>query len=190
MSTPETSEQILQSNSGLIHRVVMHCNDPGSVPDLSQTLDQAEENGWDQLVAIIRNIMSGQREDAIPPELDGESRVVAEAILEGLHDPSTLPDMQTDLDSPMAGRGIAGLLHASRNGSGQAQRIITGVAKQMQEAGGDMDILAHRIQELLEGEQDMGRLTRDMGEKGQMMMFEIIGELSRLKEEQSSSSND
>ena len=34
----ETNEQILQSHAGLIHRVVMHCNNPGSAPDLEQVL--------------------------------------------------------------------------------------------------------------------------------------------------------
>ena len=190
MSTPETTEQILRDHSGLIHRIVMYSYDPGSVPDLNQALELAEENGWDELVAVIRDIMSGKREDAIPPELDEESRVVAEAILRGLEDPSTLPDVDTDLESPRAGQGIAGFLHATRNGNPQALRIITSIAKQMQEAGGDMGILAYRIQPLLEGERDIGILTKNMGEKGQQMIFQIIGELSRLEEQQSSSSND
>ena len=167
----------------------MHCNDPKSVPDLNQALEQAEENGWDQLVAIIRDIISGKREDAIPSELDEETRLVAEAILRGLHDPSTLPDMETDLDSPMAGRGIAGLLYSSRNGNEQALRIISGVTKQMWEAGGDMGIMAERIQTLLQGDRDMGRLTKDMGEKGQKMMLEILVELSIQEEKQRSSSD-
>ncbi len=54
MATPDLNEQILQSHSGLIHRVVMHCNNPGSVPDLEQVLEQAEKNDWQDLVAAIR----------------------------------------------------------------------------------------------------------------------------------------
>ena len=54
MSQPDTTEQILQSHSGLIHRVVMYCNNPGSVPDMDQVLHQAEQNDWQQLVTAIR----------------------------------------------------------------------------------------------------------------------------------------
>lgn len=189
MFKPDTTDQILQPHAGLIHRVVMHCNAPGSVPDLSQALELAEENGWNQLVAIIRDIMSGKRDEAIPSDIEGETRVIAEAILLGLQDPSTLPHMDTDIDSPMAARGIAGLLHASRNGNRQTLQIVSGVAKQMQEAGGDMGIMAHRIQPLLEGDRDIAGLTKDMGEKGQKMILEIIGELLILEKNQSSSSN-
>ena len=70
MSQPDTTEQILQSHTGLIHRVVMHCNNPGSVPDLEQVLQQAEENDWKQLVVVIRNIMSGTREESVLLGLD------------------------------------------------------------------------------------------------------------------------
>ena len=56
--TPDLNEQILQSHAGLIHRVVLHCNNPGSIPDLEQVLRQAEENDWTRLVAAIRGIMA------------------------------------------------------------------------------------------------------------------------------------
>ena len=96
MSQPDTTEQILQSHTGLIHRVVMHCNNPGSVPDLEQVLQQAEENDWKQLVAVIRNIMSGTREESVLLGLDEEDRVIAESILRGLQDPQTLPDLDAE----------------------------------------------------------------------------------------------
>ena len=37
---PDLNQHILISHAGLIHRVVMHCNNPGSVPDLEQVLQQ------------------------------------------------------------------------------------------------------------------------------------------------------
>ena len=61
MSHPDKNEQILQSHTGLIHRVVMHCNNPGSVPDMEQVLQMATENDWAALVSVIRDIMSGNR---------------------------------------------------------------------------------------------------------------------------------
>ena len=65
----------------------------------------------------------------------------------------------------MAGPGIAGLVHASRNGNAQALQIIGDMAKQMLAAGGDMGILAGRIRPLVEGERDADKLTENMSEK-------------------------
>ena len=181
MSQPDATEQILQSHTGLIHRVVMHCNNPGSVPDLEQVLQQAEENDWKQLVAVIRNIISGTREESILLGLDDDDRVIAESILRGLQDPQTLPDLDADFDSTMAAPGIAGLVHASRSGNAQALQIIGTMAKQMLAAGGDMGILAGRIRPLVEGERDTDKLTEKMGEKGQKLMLEIVEELLKLE---------
>ncbi len=181
MTTPELNEQILQSHSGLIHRVVMHCNSPGSVPDMEQVLQQAEENEWTQLVAAIRDIMSGNREESILLGLDDEDRVIVESILRGLQDPGTLPELQTDFDSEMAAPGIAGLVHAARNGNAQALQIIANMARQMLQAGGDMSILAGRIRPLVEGERDAGKLTENMTDKGQKLMTDILEELLKME---------
>jgi len=181
MSTPDTTEQILQSHSGLIHRVVMHCNNPGSVPDMEQVLQMAAENDWTTLVTVIRDIMSGNREESILLVLDEEDRVIAESILRGLQDPNTLPPLDTDINSDMAAPGIAGLVHASRNGNVQALQIVGNMAKQMLEAGGDMGILAGRIRPLVDGERDADKLTDKMTEKGQKLMLQILEELIKLE---------
>jgi len=181
MSQPDQQEQILQSHAGLIHRVVMHCNNPGSVPDMEQVLQMAADNDWTTLVTAIRDVMSGNRDEAMLTLLDDEDRVIIESILRGLQDPSTLPDLGTDIDSTMAAPGIAGLIHASRNGNAQALQIIGSMATQMLEAGGDMSILAGRIRPLVEGERDPDKLTEKMGDKGQKLMLEIIEELLKLE---------
>jgi hypothetical protein len=181
MSLPDTKEQILQSHAGLIHRVVMHCNNPGSIPDMEQVLQMATENDWDSLVAVIRDIMSGNRDESILLRLDEEDRVIAESILQGLQDPNTLPPLETDIDSAMAAPGIAGLVHASRNGNLQALQIVGNMAKQMLEAGGDMGILAGRIRPLVDGERDADKLTGNMTDKGEKLMLQILEELLKLE---------
>jgi hypothetical protein len=180
-STPELKEQILQSHAGLIHRVVMHCNHPGSVPDMEEVLRQAEENEWTRLVAAIRDIISGNRDESILLGLDDEDRVIVESILLGLQDPGTLPDLQADFDSDMAAPGIAGLIHASRSGNAQALHIIANMAKQMLKVGGDMGILAGRIRPLVEGERDAEKLSENMTEKGQKLITDILEELLKLE---------
>ena len=181
MSLPDTKEQILSSHTGLIHRVVMHCNNPGSVPDMEQVLQMATENDWTTLVTVIRDIMSGNRDESILLVLDEEDRVIAESILQGLQDPNTLPPLETDINSDMAAPGIAGLVHASRNGNAQALQIVGNMAKQMLAAGGDMGILAGRIRPLVEGERDVEKLSENMTGKGQKLMLEIVEELLKLE---------
>jgi len=181
MSLPDQKEQILQTHAGLIHRVVMHCNNPGSVPDMEQVLQMAADNDWTTLVTSIRDVMSGNRDESMLQLLDDEDRVIIESILRGLQDPGTLPNLEADIDSTMAAPGIAGLIHASRNGNAQALQIIGSMATQMLAAGGDMGILAGRIRPLVEGERDADKLTEKMGDKGQKLMLEIIEELLKLE---------
>jgi hypothetical protein len=178
---PELKEQILQSHAGLIHRVVMHCNNPGSVPDLEQVLQQAEANDWTQLVAAIRDIMDGRRDESILLGLDEEDRVIVESILCGLHDPATLPNLQADFESGMAAPGIASLIHASRTGNAHALQLIANLAKQMLAVGGDMGTLAGRIRPLVEGERDVNKLSENMSGKGQELMVKILDELLKLE---------
>jgi hypothetical protein len=180
-TTPDIKEQILQSHTGLIHRVVMHCNSPGSVPDLEQILQQAEENDWTQLVAAIRDIISGKRDESVMHGLDEEDRVIVESILRGLQDPGTLPELQADFDSALAAPGIASMIHASRSGNAHALQIVANLARQMLQAGGDMSILAGRIRPLVEGERDTEKLSENMSAKGQKLMTDIIEELLKLE---------
>jgi len=107
--------------------------------------------------------------------------VIAESILHGLQDPNTLPPLETDIDSDMAAPGIAGLVHASRNGNMQALQIIGNMASQMLEAGGDMGILAGRIRPLVDGERDADKLTKNMTDKGEKLMVKILEELLKLE---------
>jgi hypothetical protein len=179
--TPDLKEQILQSHAGLIHRVVLHCNNPGSIPDLEQVLRQAEENDWTRLVAVIRDIMGGQRDESVLFGLDDEDRTIAEAILLGLQDPGTLPDLEADFDSSMAAPGIASLIHASRRGNAHALQLVANMARQMLAAGGDMSILAGRIRPLVEGERDADKLSENMSGKGQQLMVKILEELLKLE---------
>ena len=179
--TPELKDQILQSHAGLIHRVVMQCNNPGSAPDLEQVLQQAEENDWKQLVNAIRSILSGNRDASVLAGLDNEDSIIIESILRGLQDASTLPALEAGIDSSTAAPGLAGLIYAAKRGNVEALQVISTMAKQMLQAGGDMGILSGRIRPLIEGERDADKLTEKMSDKGQKLMLEIIEELIKLE---------
>ena len=176
-------EEILQDHTTLIHRVVMHCNEPGSVPDLAQILQLAEKNDWEKLVETIRSIMSGNRDHSLLQDLDEEECIIIESILNGIEDPASLPSVPADFHSGLAAPGIASLIHASIEGSAQSLNITANMAKQMLEAGGDFAIMAGRIRPLIEGERDLGKLTADMSGQGQKLMAEILAELTMLESE-------
>lgn len=178
---PELKQQILITHSGLIHRVVMECGNPGSVPDLEQILQQAWDNDWTQLVVAIRDVLAGRHDESVLLGLDDEDRIIVDSILRGLQDPSTLPALQADIDSNMAAPGIAGLIHATRNGNLQALQLLGNIAEQMLAAGGDMGILAGRLRPMVDGERDTGKLTEKMSEKGQKLMLDVIEELLKME---------
>lgn len=179
---PEKDQQIVQAHAGLIHRVVLACHDRGQVPDLEDVLEQAEGNGWGELVAAVRRILDGRRDPGVLQDLDEEDRVVAEAILRGLQDPSTLPDPEAGADPAMAAPGIASIVHAAAHGQTEALQWAAQMADQMQQAGGEMAQLAAIIRPLINGERDPGTLTRDMGEEGRKLVDGILQELARLEQ--------
>ena len=117
---PEKDQQILVAHAGLVHAVVRTCHNRDLMPQLEQLLKLSEENGWTQLVATIRRILGGQRDTSLLLGLDEEDRAIAEAILRGLQNPETLPDLNaTDLDAAkLSGRGAQVSLLNTNNGFG------------------------------------------------------------------------
>jgi hypothetical protein len=179
---PDKEQQITQAHAGLILRVVQACHDRSQVPDLDEVLEQAEANGWVQLVVAIRGILNGQRDERVLQGLDDEDRVVARAILEGLQDPATLPDPQAGADPGMAAPGIASIVHAAANGQTEALQWAAQIAEQMHNAGGEMAQIAAIIRPLVNGERDRQTLIRGMGEQGQQLVDAILEELAKLEQ--------
>jgi len=105
---PEKDQQILAAHAGLVHAVVRTCHNRDLMPQLEQLLKLSEENGWTQLVVSIRRILGGQRDTGVLLGLDEEDRAIAEAILRGLQNPETLPDLNATPDpehaAPASGR--------------------------------------------------------------------------------------
>ncbi|HSH28454.1 MAG TPA: hypothetical protein VK971_01000, partial [Thiohalobacter sp.] len=137
-SVPEKTQQILQAHAGLIHRVVQACQNRDRRPEMNELLRQAEQNEWHDLVAAIRRILKGERNLNAFRGLDEEDRAIVEAILRGLQDPRTLPDLNAQFDADLAAPGLASLIHSARTGDHQALHTIAAMAHQMLQAGGDM----------------------------------------------------
>ena len=178
---PEKDQQIVQAHAGLIHRVVIACQNRAVVTDLDDILKQASDNGWTDLVAAIRKILAGQRELGAFRHLDEEDFTIIESILRGLQNPATLPDLSQEFDANMAAPGLASMIHAARGGSLEALQLIANMATQMLQAGGDMARLAGIVRPLVTGERDADKLCEGMGEKGQQLVLGILRELAKLE---------
>ena len=179
---PDRTEQIRQSHAGLIYRVVISCSRGEKVPDLEPILEQAVQNQWTELVAVIRRILAGQRGESLLSGLDEEDRIIIDTILLGLQNPETLPNPETRPDPGLAAPGIAGMIHAARSGNTDALQLIANMATQFMQAGGDMALLAARIRPLVLGERNADLLCEKMSPKGEKLMLNILAELERLEE--------
>lgn len=179
--TPVEIQQIVQSNAGLIHRVVMHCNNPGSVPDLEQILHQAAQNEWIKLVAAIREVMSGSRDKEVLSGLDEEDSAVVQAILDGLENSHALPELEGDFSSELAAPGIASLIQLSGAGGAHALQILAGIASQLSQIGGDMARVASRIHPMIQGERDGEKLCVGISGDSLKLMRDILMELRKIE---------
>ena len=177
---PEKDQQIIEAHTGLIHRVVIGCQNRGMVPDLDDILKQAEQNGWLQLVAAIRKILAGSRDAAVLNGLDDEDSVIVQSILRGLQNPATLPDLGEGVNGAMAAPGIAAMVNGARKGNLETLQLLGTMAQQMLQAGGDMARLAAILRPLVQGERDADKLTEGMGPDGQKLVLSILEELAKL----------
>ncbi len=178
----DKERQILTVHAAFINQVVALGSQPDRQAEFSRLLKLAEENGWTDLVAAIRLIiLKGRRDVEVLNGLDEEDRVIAEAILRGLQDPSTLPDPNARPDPAMAAPGLASMIHAAASGNAQALQIIAEMADQMSKVGGPMGRLAAVIRPLINGERDPEVLCKRMDGNGEAMVLGILEELKRLE---------
>ena len=180
---PARDEQIVRAHTGLIRRIVTASQAPERVPDLEEVLDQAEKNGWVQLVVAIRRILDGARGEDLMHGLDDEDQVVVRAILQGIQNPSSLPDPGAGADPALAAGGLASIIHAAARGQTEALQWAAQMAEQMRQAGGDMARLSAAVRPLINGERDRTVLTRGMGEQGRQLVDGILEELAKLEEQ-------
>jgi NAD(P)H-flavin reductase len=176
----DRKQQIIQAHAGVIVQVVQSIGNPQLMPQTEEILKVSEQNGWNQLVAVIRRIISGEREVRLLQGLDEEDATIAAAILEGLQNPATLPDPNQQADASMAAPGIAHMVHQASTGNAQALQIISQMAEQMTSAGGDMRLLGGIVRKMINGERDPNILARGMGTQGRQLVDSILEELARL----------
>jgi hypothetical protein len=177
---PERREQIRLVHASFIRQVVMLMQQPAARPELEALLSSAEEQGWTELVAMLRRVATGERSSALLANLDEEDRVIAESILRGLQDPATLPDPAKAQDPSLAAPGLAHMIHAARRDP-QALVLVGNMAEQMSKVGGRMGRLAAVIRPLINRERDADRLCEGMDAETRQLVRDILEELARLE---------
>ena len=148
---------------------------------MEQALVVSEQNGWDKLVAAIRKILNGSRDQSILNGLDDEDTVIVTAILRGLQDPATLPRPEEKPDATLAAPMLANLINDARRGDHNAVIMLGGMAEQMSMAGGDMASVGAILKDLIDGERDVDKLCDKVGPQGESLIVQILAELGKLE---------
>lgn len=176
----DRKQQIIQSHAGVIVQVVQSVANPSLLPQTEQILRVSEQNGWGDVVSVIRRIIKGERNESLLLGLDEEDSTIAAAILLGIQNPATLPDPNKTADASMAAPGLAHMVHQAATGSVEALELISQMAEQMSQAGGDMKNLGAIIRKMINGEREPKVLSRGMGVQGRQLVDSILEELHKL----------
>jgi len=180
-SIPEKSEQIIRSHAILIVTVVKVCQNPQLLPELEPMLVHAQTNGWGNLVHAIRRILKGDRNPSMLSGLDDEDTIIIDAILRGIQNPDTLPDLNAKPQAELAAPALASMIHAAGSGDAMALSMIATMAEQMTKTHGDMARLGGAISKMVNNdERDPDILCKNMSEKGEKLVLEILAELTKL----------
>lgn len=179
-TTPSRDEQIIIAHAPLIVQVVRVCQNPSLLPELDPILQTLEQYGQTPLVSAVRRVLDGSRDETLLHPLDEDDRVVMQAILRGLQDPSTLPDPNSQANPSAAAPGLASIIHAAASGQPAALHALANMAEQMTAAGGDMARLGGIMRRLMEGERDPEVLCKGMGPSGESLVLSILEELAQL----------
>ncbi|MGD8931335.1 MAG: hypothetical protein PVI52_02105 [Chromatiales bacterium] len=174
-------QQIITVHAAFINEVVQCLLSRERQNEFKQLMQAAEQNGWTDLTQAIQRIKAGRRDMELLNPLDEEDRVIAEAILLGLQDPTSLPDPNAKADPSMAAPGLATMIHAAASGNAQALQLIANMAEQMSRAGGSMAKLAAVIRPMINGERDPERLCRQMDSRTEEIVLGILHELQQLE---------
>lgn len=180
MQITEKQEQVLQTHAGLIISVVQCTQNPEMRQQLDVALQRSAQNGWENLVAAINKILNGNRDEAILNNLDDEDYVIAQAILKGIQDPSTLPKQDEQANAAMAAPMLAKLISEASRGDHNAVIMLGGMADQMNAAGGDMASVGAILKTMIDGERNVDKLCTRVGQQGESLVVAILDELSKL----------
>ena len=162
---PAREEQVVITHAAFIRQIVETGRNPTRREEFETLLDFAVDHGWTNLVAAIRRIMAGEREQSL---LIGLDRV-------------TLTGIGHTAGRAQRSWGILmkGMILAAGRGNTEALKLISEMAEQMRRVGGPMARLAAAIRPLINGERDPQILCKGMDQKSEQMALAILAELRK-----------
>ncbi len=182
MTLPDKKQQVRQVHAMLIVEVVKTCHNKDNLSKLRPVLQASREKGWANLVDAIEQILQGHTNSKLLQNLDEEDSIIIDAILQGLQNPSTLPNPQTPQDPKAAAPGLAHMIYAASQGQAQAIQALTITATQMRQAGGDMTRLSALLRPLLDGERDANKLCQNLSPLAEKLLLDILENLNKLEQ--------
>lgn len=180
MQLPDKFEQVKQAHAPLIVATVQCTQNPALRPEFDKALYISEQNGWGDLIKVIRKILDGSRAENLIQGLDDEDACIIISILQGLQNSTSLPDPEKKPDASQAAPMLAGMIHQASRGDVNSLTLVSQMAEQMSQTGGDMAQLSAIIKPLIDGERDVDRLMAKMGPQGESLIVGIVNELSTL----------
>jgi hypothetical protein len=176
----EYEQQVRRTHAELIHLVVKACINTALKTELAPVLQTAKSSGWEALTNTIDQILKGRRDEALLQRLDHEDSIIIRAILEGLQNPDSLPEVNSQADPTMAAPGLAQMIHAANRGDAQALQAVSVMAEQMTQTTGDLRLLGGIMHRLVSGERDPDALRQGMGPSGEQLVLSLLEELNKL----------
>jgi len=178
---PDRHEQIRLTHAEFICQVARTCGNAERRQEFEALLANATQSGWGDLVSALKRMAAGERGPGLFAGLDEEDQIIADAILRGMQDPSTLPNQNQRQDPTLAAPGLAHMIHAAATGNAQALMLVGNMAEQMSKVGGAMARLAAVVRPLINGERDPDRLCKGMDAQGKQLVLDILTELGKLE---------
>ncbi|MGB5736180.1 MAG: hypothetical protein WBM40_17220 [Thiohalocapsa sp.] len=178
---PDRHEQIRLTHAEFIGQVARTCGNAERRQEFDALMQTATQSGWGELVSALRRMAVGEQGPGLFAGLDEEDQIIADAILRGMQNPSTLPDPKRRQDPTLAAPGLAHMIHAAATGNAQALMLVGNMAEQMSNVGGPMARLAGIIRPLINGERDPDRLCKGMDSQGERLVLDILAELGKLE---------
>jgi hypothetical protein len=177
MALPERTQQVIQTYAQFIHGVATACLKPELLSQTQQMLTQAEQQGWGAMVMALRQVIAGRRDSTVYAGLDDDDRIIVEAILRGIQDPTTLPDPASSRMRVLPRRGCRSD-PCCRYWRCRGLAALANMAEQMVRVGGDMARLGGSMRRLVDGERDVDLLTRGMTAQGRDLVVKLVEELA------------
>ena len=176
----EKRDQIRQMHTPFIHAMVKACQNPQERLAFEPQIKVLQEQGWDQLALVAQQLLNGERSETLLKGLDEEDIIIITAVLEGIQNPNTLPDVNAQPKAADAAPGLASIVHAAGTGDAGALNALSVMAEQMSQTGGAMAEIAGAMRSLVNGERDFDKLSKKMRGESKDLLIAILNELGKL----------